>query len=709
MKVLQAGLQNNVVTSYDKTKTYLAGRAFQKTLNSQLVVGPPLTNFIDFQTDLGFAPTLCQLTTNGRLFAVQAPAATGIAVIGLYDFDMTGQVAPAFIGKINVLLGTSAATTHTLRMLKIDDGANAGVVTGWKIFLGTTGSVLINGGTYLANNIAKADFSVVSAPTIPLGITSNAKASYLLQDPANIGVNNNLTQLLGGAINQTGVLLYSHNGVVATHQYIKWDYSVAPSVVLQTTTSPTVNGSPTFTLTAHGYNANDPVVITSNAPTGFTASTGLVNTVYFVRNPAANTFELSATTGGASINATSVTSATVIARAFGATSSLFSLKTGNLTGFVGAFLANNSENLAVPSTTLDPNIPVGLNGVNTIFNATASNFYLFKESEITNGATTLPSLSTVNVSGSGSDFTAVAPLNAVYSTTVGRVIFVSNVSTFYIKKWQNSVIDAAFGGLQTAFLEGAHAQTCNFAGVAVANLEQRSGWVLLASVTIGQRGVFYMDLRSDTAFKYTFITSPVLSTPGSVLRFLNTAEQLFDLTNSLIFSYKTAATSTDAVFNDPTTGWVASMTAKDLNTALQAFTQIRIDFDIANFFVDTPSQVNEIFVSLQANTEISEKWEGSVDGTSANGVSPAYTAFRQIISDSGTKYFKAYDDSGNLIVAANTSANFASFDKTANDGTSWAAMTGANDYGTTPLLTGVRYKWLSPPGVKVTCTLSDNP
>lgn len=708
MKVLQAGLQNNVVTSYDKTKTYLAGRAFQKTLNSQLVVGPPLTNFIDFQTDLGFAPTLCQLTSNGRLFAVQAPAATGIAVVGLYQFDLLGQSAPTFVGKINVLLGVSAATTHTLRMLRVDDGASPAAVTGWKIFIGTTGSVLINGGLYLANSIDMADFSIVSVPTIPLGITSNAKASYLLQDPANIGVNNNLTQLLGGVMNRTGVLAYSHNGVVATHQYIKWDYSVTPSVVLKTATSPTVNGSPTFTFTAHGYNNNDPIVITANAPTAFTASTGAVNTVYFVRNAAANTFELSATTGGASINATSATSPTVT-RAFGATSSLFSLKTGNLVGFSGAFLANNSESLAVPSTTLDPALPAGLNGVNCLFNATATNFYLFKESEITNGATTLPSLSTVNVSGNGADFTAVAPLNAVYSTTIGRVVYASNVSTFYIKRWVNSVIDSSFGGLQTNYLEGAHGQTCNFAAVAVANLVQSNGWLLMSSITAGQRGVFFMDLRSDTSFKYSFVTSPVLGTPGAVLRFLNTAEQLFDSTNSLSFSYKTAATSGDAIFNDPTTGWVSSFTAKDINTALQAFTQVRLDFDIANFFVDTPAQVNEILLSLTQNTEISDKWEGSVDNTSVNGANPAYTAFRQILTDSGTKYFKAYDDSGNLIVSANTSANFAFFDKSTNNGTSWTPMSGANDYSSTPLTTEIRYKWSSPPGVRVTCSLSDNP
>jgi hypothetical protein len=53
------------------------------------------------------------------------------------------------------------------------------------------------------------------------------------------------------------------------------------------------------TLTSHGLSANDPVVLSTSGalPTGLAT-----NTKYFVRNPAANTFELSASSGGASIN-----------------------------------------------------------------------------------------------------------------------------------------------------------------------------------------------------------------------------------------------------------------------------------------------------------------------------------------------------------------------------------------------------------------------
>ena len=55
------------------------------------------------------------------------------------------------------------------------------------------------------------------------------------------------------------------------------------------------------TLNAHGFAANQAVVFrtTGALPTGLA-----LNTTYYVRNPTANTFEVSATVGGASINTT---------------------------------------------------------------------------------------------------------------------------------------------------------------------------------------------------------------------------------------------------------------------------------------------------------------------------------------------------------------------------------------------------------------------
>lgn len=70
--------------------------------------------------------------------------------------------------------------------------------------------------------------------------------------------------------------------------------AVAAATVTITIASPGV-----VSFTAHGFVANQQVAFSTTGalPTGLTAGT-----TYFVRNPAANTFEVSATSGGASIN-----------------------------------------------------------------------------------------------------------------------------------------------------------------------------------------------------------------------------------------------------------------------------------------------------------------------------------------------------------------------------------------------------------------------
>lgn len=96
------------------------------------------------------------------------------------------------------------------------------------------------------------------------------------------------------------------------------DMELTPCIVsfkqqpeIQTTTGPTVNASPTFTMANHGYSVGKALCILANAPTGFTVSP----TIYYVVAATTNTFELSATVNGSAINATSVVSNTQFAQA----------------------------------------------------------------------------------------------------------------------------------------------------------------------------------------------------------------------------------------------------------------------------------------------------------------------------------------------------------------------------------------------------------
>jgi hypothetical protein len=717
MKTISANLLDSTTTTYgDTSKTYLAGRSFQKTINSTPVVGPPLTNFIDVFTDtLGggsVTPNGVYDSPNGRTFVAVTPAAGAMTIL-LYDRDLTGQTAPAYVGRIVLAVPNAAATTHTLRQFEVYDGPNAGTVTGWKIIFSTVGTVLINGGTFVANNISKSQFVTTSPPTIGMAISSSANAVYMLQDPGNVGVNNNITAIQGGGLDRSGLFNYVNNNVLATTQFIKWDLNATFTWVSQTTTAATSIGSPTFTLTAHGYNNNDPVVLITNVPGGFTATTTTAQTVYFVRNSAANTFELSATSGGASINATTVTSSTVIGRAFGTiTTPWTTTKTGTVTGITGTILLTQTHMLVTPSTSLDPNIPAGLNGQLCYFLPTSSFFHLFKVSDITNGATSFPSMSAVNVLGTGVDYTGITAAQAGYSQATGRVIYTSNTSAFYAKKWLSSSVELAFGGLNTTYWENTPSRlTTNFSAVAITamSLNTGQGWIMFGSSTVGQRGLYYMDLKSHYSFDYSYLISPLLDTSRTqFFEFLQTIEELFDYTNSMVFSYRTALTDTDPLFSSAAGGWtVLDNNVLQESNLLSNYTQVKIAFEIASLTAQTPAQVNELFISLTGANEISENWEGSVDNTTQNSGSPAKSAFRLMKTYAAsvpTLYFRAYDDSGNLVISKNTATHASEFSYSTNNGSSW------NPLGTIPntaFTTELRYNWSTPPGVNVTVSLRE--
>jgi hypothetical protein len=699
--VITAGLQTNVTSTYDKTKTTVFGRAYQKTINSQLVVGPPLTKAIDVFTDAAITPIDSFLTANNRLFVLSTIASAGTTIV-LYNFNPSTGVA-TYIGKILFTLPNTAATTHTNRYFKVDD-TNASAI---KIFVGTTGSVLINGGIMMLNNINVTDFVPVGFPTIFQAIGNNTKSVYMLQDPAGLGVNNNMTALAGGACPSTysansaiNTKVYLHNGLSATHQYFIHDYSISPTMTSQAATS---SIGVTFTATGHSYATNDPIVITGTAPGGFTQTTGsAVQTVYFVRNPVAGvSFELSATSGGASISATTV-QATTTYRAFGQTSALFTLKTGNLPALAGTLLLTDSEEYCVPSSTTN-------SGFDCIGLSTTTALYLGKLSDLTSGATTWPSLITSNVTGTGVDYTAITPAQSTYSTECDNFVFATNGSTFITKQLVNSVIRFSFGGLANQWIEGNNPVTLPFSLVTINSLGTKQGWVFITGATVGQRVCLAMDLRSDDFYGYSYVTTPVLSTPQAIAKLIDTWEQLFDLTDSINFYYRTAATSSDAIFNISTGGWISIPFAQNLTSySFNNFTQFRLGFQIATLLANTPAQINELFLGVLLNNEISSYWEGSVDNTSSNGASPAYTAFRltQAYATSvPTMYFRAYDDNGNLVASANTTSNPTFFQYSTNNGSSW------NPLGTIPntiLTTELRYAWASPPGVKVTCSIRES-
>lgn len=686
MKWFKAGLLDNVVSSYDQTKTTIQGRVSSKTIAGQTVLGPPLTKFIDVFTDTAQTPSGSILVTdNGRMFVLAAPVngtTYDTLPILLYDFNLnTG--ASAYVGRIDVQLPNLAATVHTIRSIRV---SNDSTNTGWKIWILTTASVTINGGLFLVNNIDKADFTPIAFPTIPMATGTNQKAVYLLQDPANIGVNQLNIASVGMAYHPSANRMYVHNGVAATHQYYVYDTAITPTYASASVSI--ASGTPgVITDTAHPYNNNDPVILTN-----LVGGTGLsTNTVYFVRNRTANTYELSATSGGASINVT-VSGTGTIGRAWGTTGSNFVHKTGNLPALTGTLLANDSEEYALPvSSPINGGV---LNGQDCVFLATGTNLYLGKLSELTSGATTWPSLSTSNLLGSTNQITAPTAVSATWSNILDQAIYITNTSKFVSKKLENNVIRSIAGELNNQFYEGFAYDTVELGLVSVVGFSPRDGWIFAAGGTTGQRGVIASDFKSDASTDFSYIVTKVFDTPNSKLRFYSTFEKLWDSTGNIKLQYRNSG------FGSISGGWIDVPSYEDSESLIISSNQIqfKILFNLQSEGSSSPAQINELLIGIEANNSISDNWEFSDDWSDNN--SPSRCAFRlktAYTSSVPQLYFRAYDLSDSLLVNHNTVANAANFEYSTNNGVSWSPL------GTIPNTVGtlVRYTFTSPPGVDI--------
>lgn len=103
---------------------------------------------------------------------------------------------------------------------------------------------------------------------------------------------------------------------------------ILPATVTITIASPGV-----VTWAGHGFAANTAIILntTGALPTGLT-----VGAIYYVRNPATDTFELSATVGGASINTTGIQSGTHSAQLAASWVWSTNVTEVNFTGFAGS-------------------------------------------------------------------------------------------------------------------------------------------------------------------------------------------------------------------------------------------------------------------------------------------------------------------------------------------------------------------------------------
>lgn len=678
MKAILAGLLDSVGNTYDQTRTTIQGRVTQKTINSQQVLGPPLNSFVDVTTDSGItAITSVLASPNGRIFTTSAEA-LGIVTISLHELNFqTG--ATVYVGRININMPDTAATTTAFRSLKAYDVGT----TGWKICLSTTGSVLINGGTFIINNIDRADFIPVGSPTIPFATGTDQKAVYFVQDPSQIGVNQLQTLSMGSTLDLVNSKLYVHNGNAATHQY--YVYSLSASLIYVTRNVTIDAATDIVTDAGHTFSEGGPVTFTSL--TGGTPLTA--GTVYFIRNVVPGvSYQLSATTGGAPINVT-VNGTGAIGRAFGTTGSAFLYKTGNLPALTGVLLGTDSEDRATPQHTSNA-------GQDCVFFCTTTAMYMGRISELTSGATTWPSLITANMLGSVNQITTPTAQQCSWSNVLDKAIITTNGSIFIMKSMVNNSIDRVFGGIGNQYNEGVSGNNTvplQSQGLIV-GMDISSGYMAMIPTQspAGQRGVIIADLRSDALFDYSYIVTKVLDTPSATYDFIATLDQLLEYTGSLSIDYRTSG------FGSISGGWAPISFSEAINIASANQIQFKIRFDTLGLDTSIPAQLSEMILGLTSLNEISDNWEFSFDDSS-NG-NPSRITFRLKKVYGGAipnLFFRAYDTSNVLVASQDTATNPSFFEVSHDSGLNWAPVSAiSNTVGEL-----LRYTFVTPPGVDV--------
>lgn len=303
MKTSVTQLQAVTGSTYDKTRTSMLGRTFQKTIMGDQAIGPALTGFIDTITTAGFAGSYVSYVPAHNLLFILQSATTASPVVMAYNFNnQTG--AYSYLGRVTLNLPNSAATTYTYRgFLAWSNGTSV------RLIFSISGSVAINSGVCVAYcNLAQF---TVSGTNIFAASGAGQNAIYMLHSSDYYGVNavtgfNNTTwgvchpYLSGDSAINTKI--YTLANTVAAPTAMVWDLATTPDVAGQivngvsSATAAIANTSPAafFTSTTlPGYSGTngEPVCLqvgTANVPTPFTAWPGGVaqttSNVYFTRD-----------------------------------------------------------------------------------------------------------------------------------------------------------------------------------------------------------------------------------------------------------------------------------------------------------------------------------------------------------------------------------------------------------------------------------------
>jgi hypothetical protein len=414
-----------------------------------------MNGFIDVQTLAGFNPQACYYNpTTGRLFIIQTPA-TSAPIVALWNFNNSTGVN-SYVGKITLNLGNAAATTHTVKGFCVNDsGSN------YQIIVSTTGSVAINGGTYVAY-VPLTAFTA-GGTSFFAASGSGQQAIYFLQANDSYGVTNNLTTTWGvdspfmsatGAINTK---VYTHNNTIAVPQVAAWDLATTPNVAGQLSsissfTSAIASTTPNafYSVASNaGYQntaAGEPICSLSGAPANITNwSPGTLqvaaSNVYFMRDAQQlNTFTVTSLSGNLTAGATYTITGTIFT---------WTIVLGYSTGAT-TIVGSTTTTLANAPTSGTLTLASGA-GPATIAFSSYTTLYAFNLATTSGGAAVTPTsavagtMSILRAFGTSTNtFYGRTPVGG-YAPTLGGAIIANNVVNYAkpISAPQNTALQGA--------------------------------------------------------------------------------------------------------------------------------------------------------------------------------------------------------------------------------------------------------------------------
>jgi hypothetical protein len=612
-----------------------------------------------------------------------------------------------------IAAGTNQKAVYHLGQTSPSNNLTGTPTLGTPVTFNVAGHTYVNGDqAYISSQVGPAwtastfvvntRYFVVNAGvgTFQLSATFGGAPIAAAAGPTSVVISQINTEIepAGAVLDFAANRLYTHTGLAAAHQYFVRNTAVAPVYSADSGATVTAAAPGKVQIIGHSYKVNDTVMLLGGTIPGGLA----LATVYFVVNPTANDFELSATAGGTGIT-TSTAGLVTIGRAWGYTNSQWVHRTSILPALTGTILLTDSENQALPVAA-----PVNggiLNGNSCAFFATTSNMYLGLLSELTANATTWPSLTTSNYLGAIGQYVVPAAVNASWSNSIDQSIVALNTVKFLTKKVVNNQIDTVFGQMGIRQYEAVNPQGVEMEFLSTPQgFSNQFGWLFAvgpAAALQAQRGVIAMDLKSDIACETSYIVTRVLDfVPTTTIKILKATLQNEDPGSQLAIFYRTSG------FGSISGGWTM-INPNDL-LALGSVSQIQFKLGVKLQCIgkSSPLQISGFQIGYDSLQVLSDNWEYSYDDSSVG--TPTRCGFRlkatYASSVPSTLTFRAFDLSNTQLVSQSITSNPGNFQYSTDNGSTWLSL------GVVPNVVGtlIRYTFTSPPGVDIRPSLRDS-